>query len=207
MSLLSSPRDCPLNAPVDVLFRHGRLYIAMSGLHQVWFLSPVEGVLGILAGCSEPVSRDGAAHHAGFLQPVALAWCDGRCWCVDASGSAIRCIDPATGNVATLQIAGGRNDSGPTQLQYPFDIKSDERRKLLWIVDSWNNTILAVDIQTRAVLRAVSGRRLNEPGGLAFDGDTLYIANTNAHEVLRLNTSNGRTEALNVTEENNAIRS
>jgi hypothetical protein len=44
-------------------------------------------------------------------------------------------------------------------------------------------------------------RRLDEPGGLAFHEDTLYIANTNAHEVLSLNPNNGHAEVLNVSEE------
>jgi hypothetical protein len=44
-------------------------------------------------------------------------------------------------------------------------------------------------------------RTLDEPGGLAFHDNTLYIANTNSHEILRLNPENGHAEALNVTEE------
>jgi hypothetical protein len=42
---------------------------------------------------------------------------------------------------------------------------------------------------------------LNEPGGLAFQADTLYIANTNAHEILCINPDDGHTTTLNVTEE------
>ena len=44
-------------------------------------------------------------------------------------------------------------------------------------------------------------RRLDEPGGLVFHDDTLYIAYTNAHEILCLNPNNGHAEALNVAEE------
>jgi hypothetical protein len=45
------------------------------------------------------------------------------------------------------------------------------------------------------------GRHSDGPGGLVFHNVTLYIANTNAHEIMCLNPNNGHAEALNVAEE------
>jgi len=208
LSKLSMPRDCVLNTPCDVLFRRGQLFIAMTGLHQVWRLSMIDNVLSIFAGSGAAGSADGPSHLASFTQPVSLAWCDGRFYCVDAGSGTVRCIDPVSGYVTTLQVGADRAGTGAAgmeQLQHPLDITSDERRKRLWIADTWNNTIRSVDIRVRPATRGVSGRRLDEPAGLAFDNNTLYIANTNAHEVLRVDTDSGRAEALNVTEEYSAI--
>jgi hypothetical protein len=47
----------------------------------------------------------------------------------------------------------------------------------------------------------VLDRGLNEPGGLAFQDDTLYIANTNAHEILCINPDDGYATTLYVAEE------
>jgi hypothetical protein len=77
---------------------------------------------------------------------------------------------------------------------------------MLWVADTYNNKIRRIGVKTRHVSSVLLDRRLDEPGGLAFSNNTLYIANTNAHEVLRLNTDNGQTEALNVTEEHTEIR-
>jgi peroxiredoxin len=87
------------------------------------------------------------------------------------------------------------------RLQYPLDIKADQTQNMLWVADTYNNKIRRIGVKTRHVSSVLLDRRLDEPGGLAFSNNTLYIANTNAHEVLRLNPNNGQIEALNVTEE------
>ena len=47
----------------------------------------------------------------------------------------------------------------------------------------------------------VVDRRLDEPGGLVFHNNTLYIASIRVHEIMCLNPNNGYAEALNVAEE------
>jgi hypothetical protein len=72
---------------------------------------------------------------------------------------------------------------------------------MLWVADTYNNKIRRIGVESQFVSSLVLDRSLDEPGGLAFHDNTLYIANTNAHEILRLNPDDGHAEALNVTEE------
>jgi sugar lactone lactonase YvrE len=97
---------------------------------------------------------------------------------------------------------GNRDGTGKAALlHYPQDIKADPQRRMLWVADTYNNKIRRVGLDTRYVSSPAVDRGLNEPGGLAFQADTLYIANTNAHEILCFNPDDGHATTLNVTEE------
>ena len=72
---------------------------------------------------------------------------------------------------------------------------------MLWVADSYNNKIRRIGVDSAYVSSMQLDLRLDEPGGLAFHNDTLYIANTNAHEILCFNPDDGCTETLNVSEE------
>jgi DNA-binding beta-propeller fold protein YncE/thiol-disulfide isomerase/thioredoxin len=203
----ATPVKTALNSPTDVVFHAGELFIAMAGAHQIWRLSLLDNSLGVLSGSGREGLADGPPGAASFAQPTGLTVCGGMLYTVDATASAVRCVDPVTGYVSTLVGDGlfsfGEQDGigMAARLQYPLDIKADPVQNLLWVADTYNNKIRRIGVKTRHVSSIRLDRRLDEPGGLAFSGNTLYIANTNAHEVLRLNPDNGQIEALNVTEE------
>ena len=94
------------------------------------------------------------------------------------------------------------------QVGEPVELAPAVRRLLApngSFMTAYNNLIRRVGINSGVVSSILPGRPLDEPGGLAFDGNTLYIANTNAHEVLRVNPDSGLAEALNVIEEYSEI--
>jgi len=207
----NTPATTALNSPADVVLHRGQLYIAMTGAHQIWRLSLLTNTLDVFSGSGREGLVDGAPGTAAFAQPTGLTVCDDRLYTVDAIASAVRCVHPDTGYVTTL-VGEGLFAFGETdgiglaaRLQYPLDIKADPAQNMLWVADTYNNKIRRIGVRTRHVSSVLLDRRLDEPGGLAFSNDTLYIANTNAHEVLRLNPNNGRIEALNVTEEHTEI--
>lgn len=208
-----APLATALNSPTDVVFHKGSLFVAMAGAHQIWRLSLLHNRLEVLAGSGHEGLADGPPSTASFAQPTGLTVCDDMLYTVDATASAVRCVDPSTGLVTTLVGEGlfsfGEQDGVglAARLQYPLDIKADQSQNLLWVADTYNNKIRRIGVKSRHVTSVLLDRRLDEPGGLAFCNNTLYIANTNAHEVLRLDPNNGRTEALNVTEEFTEIRS
>jgi len=142
-----------------------------------------------------------------FAQPAGLALLGNQLYSVDSGASAIREIDLESGVVSTLVGEGlfecGNRDGIGTaaRLQAPLGIVADPGHQMLWLVDTYNNKLRRIGMKTRNVATVMLDRALDEPGGLAFHNDTLYIANTNAHEILNLNPNNGRAEALNVTEE------
>jgi DNA-binding beta-propeller fold protein YncE len=202
-----NPLTVDLNSPCDLAFKKDMLYIAMAGLHQVWRFSLVKNRLEVFSGNGQENMDNGPPGEAAFAQPSALTILGDKLYTVDAGASAVRCVDLATGYTSTLVGAGlfeyGETDGTGTaaRLQYPLDIEADTGRNLLWVADTYNNKIRMISIKNQSVSSMPVNRALDEPGGLAFHDNTLYIANTNSHEILRLNPENGHAEALNVTEE------
>ena len=202
-----APVDVSLNSPSDVIFKDSKLYIAMSGLHQIWCLSLVTNTLKLFSGSGKEGLLDGPATTAAFAQPSGLALLFNRLYSIDAGASAVREVDVETGSVRTI-IGEGLFDYGDgdgtgkmARMQYPLDIHADPEHRMLWIADTYNNKIKRIGVNSGFVSSVVVDRKLEEPGGLVFHDDTLYIANTNAHEIVCLNPNNGHAEALNVSEE------
>ncbi len=203
----AAPLACSLNFPLDLAMKEGALYIAMAGAHQIWRLSLVANSITVFSGSGEAGLIDGPPGRAAFAQPSGLAVLGQQLFVVDADAAAVRSVDLVTGAVTTLvgsRLFGFGNRDGTGRdalLQYPQDIKVDPRHRMLWVADTYNNKIRRIGLDTRFVSSPVVDRGLNEPGGLAFHDDTLYIANTHAHEILCLNPDDGHTTTLNVAEE------
>jgi sugar lactone lactonase YvrE len=202
----SDPRAVDLNMPTALAHKASVLYIAMSGLHQIWSLTLASNRLEIFAGSGEEGLADGASWNACFAQPAALSIVGHTLYVVDAGSCAIRAIDLKTRHVTTL-AGRGLFDFGDADgigvaasFQYPLDIGADPTQKSLWIADTYNNKIRKIGIHNKLVSSYPLRHSLSEPGGLAFSGNTLYIANTNRHEIVRVNMRNGTTEALNVSD-------
>lgn len=200
------PAEVALNAPGDIVFRDSKLFIAMTGLHQIWRLSLVANTIDVFSGSGQEGLADGPPGLAMFSQPAGLTLLGSQLYSVDSGASAVRGIDLESGAVSTLVgeglfVSGNRDGIGTAaRLQAPLGIVADPGHQMLWLVDTYNNKLRRVGMKTRNVSTVMLDRALDEPGGLAFHNDTLYIANTNAHEILSLNPDNGRAEALNVTE-------
>jgi len=202
-----TPLTVSMSSPTDVVFRNGKLYIAMTGSHQIWRLSLIANTIEVFSGSGYEDLQDGPPGSAAFSQPTGLALLQNRLYCVDAGASAVRDIDIDTGLVKTI-VGEGLFDFGDSdgagaaaRLQYPVDITADPVHQMLWVSDTYNNKIRRVGLSSRYVSSTMCDRRLDEPGGLAFHQDTLYIANTNAHEILSLNPNSGHAEVLNISEE------
>ena len=200
----TSPPGTDLNSPTGLAISRNVIYIAMTGLHQIWAHSLITNTLEIFAGSGREGIVDGISRSACFAQPSALALMDDTLFVADAKSSAIRAVDLATRQVSTLVGKSlcdcGDNDghAAEARMQFPLDIHADPSHKLLWVADTYNNKIKRIQTKNKLVSSIPVNHRLDEPGGLAFNGDSLYIANTNFHEIVRLNLRNGKTQALNV---------
>jgi len=201
------PGSCSLNFPMDLAMKGGELYIAMAGTHQIWRLSLVTNRIEVFSGKGEAGLVDGPPGRAAFAQPGGLAILGQQLYVADANACAVRAVDVVTGAVTTLVGSklfgfGNRDGTGAAALlQYPQDITVDPQHRMLWVADTYNNKIRRIGLDSRYVSSPVVDHGLNEPGGLAFHDDTLYIANTHAHEILRVNPDDGHATTLNVAEE------
>ena len=100
--------------------------------------------------------------------------------------------------IACIGVFAVVSYAAEARMQFPLDIHADPRHKSLWVADTYNNKIKRIQTKNKLVSSVPVDHRLDEPGGLAFNGDSLYIANTNFHEIVCLNLRNGKTQALNV---------
>ena len=206
-SYFKNPREVNINTPSGLALKDNIIYIAMSGTHQVWALSLVTNSMEVIAGSGNKSLADGVAHLASFAQPSALSIMGNTLYVADAEASAIRAIDLATRNVITLAGSGphgyGYHDGfvPVARFQFPLDLNADQHSGALWIADTYNNKIRKIELSNNLVSSVPVDSPLNQPGGLAFSGNSLYIANTNLHEIIRINLQNGSAETLDVDDE------
>nr|DBA14834.1 TPA: hypothetical protein GDO54_004112 [Pyxicephalus adspersus] len=201
------------------------LWIAMAGTHQIWAFLLEDGALpkGSLlsketcirfAGSGNEENRNNSyPHKAAFAQPSGLTLCPAEPWnCLfiaDSESSSIRSVSLKDG--AVKHLVGGERDpmnlfafgdaDGAginAKLQHPLGVTWDQKRNLLYVADSYNHKIKAVEPKSKnCVTLAGTGEAggaigpgftqtsFNEPGGLCIgnDGHLLYVADTNNHQI------------------------
>jgi len=202
----SLPSDMPLNAPWDVAGAFDRLYIAMAGLQQVWEFDLGKRSLRPVAGSGRAALADGVGTSAAFAQPSGLALVQQTLYVADSAGSAIRSVHLGNGGVQTL-VGHGPYDFGDqdgtrsaARLQYPTALALDPRSPLLWIADTYNDSLKMLRLGGGDLRRYELNYRLHEPGAIAASPGALWVANTNAHEVLRIDLDTGSVRRLPVGE-------
>jgi thiol-disulfide isomerase/thioredoxin len=202
----TDPAVVSLNSPRDLCYHDGVLYIAMAGQHQLWKLRLTDNILSVLAGSGHIGLQDGKADEARFAQPCGITVDDYRVYTCDAESSAIRMLRTTSGQVSTLIGQGlsvsGDVDSGWSKalLQHPQAIAIDTHRQQLYVADSYNNKIKVMDFELDSISTVDAGHGLDEPDGLSLYDNTLWIANTNAHEIRKLNLLTREVEVLELNE-------
>jgi streptogramin lyase len=142
--------------------------------------------------------RDGGIDIAAFARPSGVAAGVQALYVADADASAIRSVRLLDAHVRTLAGAGlyesGDTDGVPNRvrLQGPTAIALDPGGSILWIADTLNGKIKALSLRGGGVRTLAVPYRLHEPGGIASAAQSLWVANTNAHEVLRIDTGTGQ---------------
>jgi sugar lactone lactonase YvrE len=122
---------------------------------------------------------------------------------VDAASSAVRVIDLAERRVSTMIGAGpyefgdaaGKRDTA--RLQNPLGICVDPRG-LAFVADSYNCKIKALNLRTGELRTLNLPYHLLEPSGISLAANALWVANTNAHEVVRIDLATGQVRHLTI---------
>ncbi len=189
--------DDGLRSPWDLTLHNNLLYAAMAGSHQIWRIDPDSGAAWPHAGTGGESIKDGPLGSALLAQPSGITSYDDRLYFVDSETSSVRFA--AGGDIGTVVGTGlfdfgdvdGRADA--VQLQHPIGIAGGEAG--LFIVDSYNHKIKAVDPARRVVTTVagdgVSGHvdglletaRFSEPSGLSVGAGKIWVADTNNHAV------------------------
>jgi len=184
--------EVPLNSPWDLAaLPDGRIFIAMAGCHQIWLYDSKSGNVSSFSGNGRESIVDGPAASASFSQPSGLALNGAdTLYVADSEVSAIRAVSALDGSTKTIVGKGlfefgdvdGTGDS--VRLQHPLGVAFS--KGLLHVADTYNCKIKTVDPAKRSSeTLALPGIKLSEPGGISQAGESLFIADTNAHRVLK----------------------
>ncbi len=194
------PLANPLNSPYDLTIGDGVLYIAMAGFHQLWQMDLSSGQIGPFAGDGGEDILDGPRMSARLAQPYGIAFTGDRVYFADSETSSVRWADVGpNGEVHTI-VGTGLFDFGDQDgvgkravLQHVQGVAIG--RGALFISDTYNHRIKRIELDT-AEVRSISGdgtpgvydgrgarARFNEPAGIAWSDDRLYVADTNNHAI------------------------
>ncbi len=201
-----------LNSPWALCHIDGVLYIAMAGPHQIWSHNLGSETVQVHAGTAREDVTNGPLAESAFAQPSALAIsADSQAFYVaDSEGSSIRRVPvDADGLVTTIAgtselprgqslFAFGDVDGVGDAARFQHPIGAARHNNLLFVADSYNHKIRAIDLDTNEVTTwlgdgmagdKASLERLNEPAGLSVAGNILYIADTNNHRICTMDIS------------------
>lgn len=200
------PQTIPLNSPRDLAASGEKLFIAAAGQNQVWALDLARQRLGVFAGSGRHGLSDGLGGAAQFAQPSGLATHGQVLYVADADSSSVRSVRFLDLQVKTLVGVGlydfGDVDGLPAavRLQYPSALAVDPGGSILWVADTYNNKIKALSLRGGGVRTLALPYRFHEPTGISVGSGSLWIANTNAHEVVRIDTGSGVIRRLPIGE-------
>ncbi|KLJ01336.1 nhl repeat protein [Luteimonas sp. FCS-9] len=194
---LADPRAVALDQPRGIVLSGDRLYVATAGDNRIWQLDLGGARIAPLCGSGVLGTGDGVGEAATFAEPVALACVQQTLYVCDAAGSAIRSVHLPTGRVATLvgagpwqfgDVDGARDDA---RLQAPQALALAPDAPVLWIADSGNDTLRSLRLGGGELATVALPQRLHGPTALAAAAGAVWIADTDAHAVLRLDPATG----------------
>ena len=198
-----------LNSPWDLEIEGDTLFIAMAGPHQLWSHTLGSERIEVFSGSGREDIVNGSHEAAAYAQPSGIS-SDGKfLYIADSEGSSIRkvAIDPK-GKVTTVvgehDLPAGRTlfefgdvdgIGNKARLQHPLGVLHHAGK--LYVADSYNHKIKRVDLETREsttwlgdgkIGDGLNPLRLSEPAGMTIAGSKLYVADTNNHRIVVVDT-------------------
>ena len=200
------PLSVSLDAPRAVAVANDQLHVALSGDNKIWTYDLGRALLTFRAGSGDLAVKDGLGSSAAFAQPVALAAVQQTLYVCDEVGSAIRSLALSNHAVQTLvgqgpwtfgHVDGPRNIA---QLQEPQAIALDPDAPLLWICDAGSDRLRCLRLGGGDLTTHMLPQPLHGPGGVAVGAGSVWIADTDAHAVLRVDPKTGAVQHVPVGE-------
>ncbi len=204
--LVSAPRDVYLNQPQALAVVNNQVYLATAGDNRIWSYNLASRELRQRAGSGQLDIRDGSGPMAAFAQPTSLAAVHQVIYVCDTLGSAIRSLQ-LRGDVVQTLVGQGLWDFGAedgpresARLQHPQAIALSPDAPLLWIADSGNGSLRSLRLGGGELTTVALPRPLRGPAGLAVAAGAVWIAETDAHAVLRYDIATGELSHVPIDE-------
>jgi DNA-binding beta-propeller fold protein YncE len=189
-----------------------RLFIADSNHNRI-VITKLDGTLVDTIGTGDAGSADGAFDKATFYRPQGMALSGDNLYVADTENHLIRRVDLKSRTVETIAGTGQQSHeyfkSGPARsvaLSSPWDLQLVGR--ILYIAMAGPHQIWKLDLDKNEVSTfAGSGReaRLDgplsqagfaQPSGIASDGKTLYVADSESNIIRAINIAGGSVKTL-----------
>jgi thiol-disulfide isomerase/thioredoxin len=193
--------DSPLFFPGKVLADDAgkRLFIADSTHHRI-VITDLDGKKIAIAGNGEPGKTDGPFAAAQFNDPQGMALLGDLLYVADRKNNLIRALDLKTQAVKTIAgtgVQGQDREMGglplKTGLNSPWDLLLHKDRLFIamaghhqiWVMDLAKDTLAPFAGDGREDIRdgLLSLSRFAQPSGLASDGKTLWVADSEVSAV------------------------
>ncbi|WP_231742618.1 thioredoxin-like domain-containing protein [Polystyrenella longa] len=142
-----------INSPWALEVHNGTLFIAMAGPHQIWQHEIGSDTVSVYAGSGREDIVDGSLSESALAQPSSLKLHNGFLYVADSEGSSIREVPTDPGGKVRTIL--GTHDLEFGQSLFAFGDKDGKGTEA----------------------------RLQHPLGLAFAGDTLYVADSYNHKI------------------------
>jgi hypothetical protein len=205
--VIQDPRSIALDQPRGVAVSPANVIcIATTGDNKIWAYDLGERSLKLLAGSGAMDLIDGEGEAAAFAGPSALAIVQQILYVCDEAGSAVRSVHLRTRQVTTLvgqgawrsgNTAGSRSDA---LLQQPQAVALDGTSPVLWVADSGNDQLRTLRLGGGELNTVSLPQRLHCPAGLAVVNGIIWIADTDAHAVLRFDQGDGSLRQIPIGE-------
>lgn len=116
---------------------------------------------------------------------------DGTIYLADTGNHRVRVIEPGSDRMRTLAGTGSPGDDGLGGPAAEADLNAPTGLALgdgvLYVVDKWNDRVVAVDLDTETIDRVRGGGGLSTPLDAAVDADgVLYVADTGNNRICRI---------------------
>jgi thiol-disulfide isomerase/thioredoxin len=202
-----------LNSPWDIIELDNKLYIAMSGSHQLWTYDLKTKLIQNFAGSGYENINDGERLQANLAQPSGLTTDGKNIYFADSEVSAVRYAEiHDSGKIKTIVGKGlfefdDKDGIGKEAfLQHPLGVVYKDNK--LFVADTYNNKIKVIDLNNNMVKSfAGSGKEglnngktldstFDEPSGLTIYKDKIYVADTNNNLIRIIDTKTSNVNTL-----------
>ncbi|HEX6838648.1 MAG TPA: hypothetical protein VF334_18850 [Polyangia bacterium] len=188
--------DARFFRPAGLWVESGRILVADDGNYAVRAIARADGTVTTEFGANSSGSTDGAAAAARMFAPQGIAVAGTTAYVADTDNHTIRAVDLQSGAVTTIAGAAGQasyadGTGSDARFNTPIGLALDDGAKHLYVADSGNRSIRAIELASGAVSTLPTNgapgsgfARFNAPAGLARDGTHLFVSDSSDHVVV-----------------------